>query len=280
MSIIIYRMRIHQLIGIFPVITCSIYCLYSCSQTEKAGNIRFNKIKKEMRVPLTSEEDAPTCTISIAIDEVANSMEKAQCINEEIRKAVFDNNYRQSLGTAIDSFCNKSIASYKRNLENLYKADQAQNIESTWYDYRYDITSEYEYGATNCLCYRITDIRYEGGIHEVKHVRLLNFDTETGQKLVLEDIFQPSYPTMLHPLLMKELQNYFHCNTVNGLHEKGILRLTDIYIPENYTLDKAGITFLYNADEIAPYETGAIALHISQEELKPIIKKEYKDLWN
>lgn len=233
-----------------------------------------------MMVSLASDEDAPACTIRMAVDEVADGTERARLINEEVRKAIFNNNYNQSLGEAIDSFCNKNIASYKKNLGNLYIADRKLNIGSTWYDYRYAVTSEYGYGASNCLCYRITDIRYEGGMYEVKHIHLLNFDTETGRKIELRNIFRPSHPAIIHPLLMKELQRKFDCDDMNGLHEKGVLLLTDIYIPENYTLDKDGITFLYNADEIAPYDAGVITLYIPYEELKPIIKKEYKYLWN
>lgn len=272
-------MRIQRFIIQCPFIACCIAFL-SCSQTNPTNEILFGKIEKQMTVALTHEENSPVCTFRFSIDEACDTTETACLINEEIKKTLFDNRYAQSLHEAIDSFCNTCARSYKERWQPLYKADCKQSIKSTWYDHHYDVTSTYECGANQCLCYRITDVRYEGGITEIKNIHLLNFNIKTGKRLVLNDIFQPTYPTIVHPLLLKELQKKFKCTSLNDLNDKGILLLTDIYIPENYKVEKNGITFLYNADEIASYSIGAIELYISSEELKSIIKQEYKYLWN
>lgn len=271
-------MKAYRLFGILPVMIYCM-CLCSCSRTGQTQGVRFNKIKKEMSVSLTPDKESPVCKIHICIDEAVDDTAKSVIINESVRSALFGAQRHQTLDAAIDSFCNRCIASY-RNMAVLYEADRKLNIQSTWYDYRYDITSDYERGAENCLCYRITDIRYEGGVNEVKHIHLLNFNEESGEKIELEDIFLPTYPTVLLPLLQKALLEEFDCKDIGELHDKSILLLTDLYVPDNYELTQNGITFLYNADEIAPYNTGSITIHIPHGELEPIIKQEYKYLWN
>ncbi len=271
-------MKAYRLSDILPIM---IYCMYlcSCSPADRTQDIQFNRIEKEMNVPLTSEKEAPVCTINIIIDEAESDTVKAEKINEAIKAALFGDHNHLTLKAAIDSFCHQCISSY-REMAGLYEADRKQHIQSTWYDYRYNITSDYKQGAHDCLCYRITDIRYEGGINEVRQIHLLNFNQKTGEKIELKDILLPTYPIVLHPLLQKALLKKFDCNDINDLHDKGLLLLTDVYIPENYELNSNGIVFLYNADEIAPYDTGAITIQIPYGELKPIIKKEYQYLWN
>lgn len=260
-------------------VSCCIFIL-SCSIKDRNGGLAFDRITRNINTPLTSESETPACIIRISVDKASDTTRTARLINEKIKEVLFDNDSKPTLDMAIDSFCMKRTELYQKELAGLYEADLRQNIKTNWYDYRYDITGEYEYEADNCLCYKITEIRYEGGKNEAKHIHILNFDTKTGEKIELDKVLLPTYPAVISQLLTKALLETCGCKDVDELHDQGILLLTDIYIPENYMLDKDGITFVYNTDEIAPYETGPITLHIPREELKPIIKKEYKDLWN
>ena len=47
----------------------------------------------------------------------------------------------------------------------------------------------------------------------------------------------------------------------------------DMFPTENFVLDKDGITFIYNAYEIAPYEQGIIELNIDYGECKEILQE-------
>ena len=84
----------------------------------------------------------------------------------------------------------------------------------------------------------------------------------------LEDVLPPASLALLPSSLADELLKTYGCRNREELQDKGILRLTDIYIPLNYELGKEGITFIYNADEIAAYEVGAIRLTLPYSRLE------------
>lgn len=60
--------------------------------------------------------------------------------------------------------------------------------------------------------------------------------------------------------------------SVEGLQSVGILLDTDIYIPENFLLDKNGVTFYYNRYEIAPYAAGDFSLTVPYDEISAYLK--------
>ena len=74
-------------------------------------------------------------------------------------------------------------------------------------------------------------------------------------------------------MLLQELLSAFDCRDADELHAKGILRLTDIYVSANFELGRDGITFIYNADEIAPFETGTVRLTVDYDQMKPFMKQ-------
>jgi hypothetical protein len=55
--------------------------------------------------------------------------------------------------------------------------------------------------------------------------------------------------------------------TLEDLHNKGILQLTNMYIPDNFLLGKDKIQFLFNRYDIAPYAAGEIILEVPYEEI-------------
>ena len=61
---------------------------------------------------------------------------------------------------------------------------------------------------------------------------------------------------------------------VEGLQAVGILLDTDLYVPDNFLLEKEGVTFLYNTYDIAPYYMGRFQLTVPYEEINTyLIKK-------
>ena len=61
---------------------------------------------------------------------------------------------------------------------------------------------------------------------------------------------------------------------IEGLQSVGILLDTDLYVPDNFLLEKEGVTFLYNTYDIAPYYMGRFQLTVTYEEINTyLIKK-------
>ena len=244
-----------------------------CACQERIGNMpNVRRIEMNRTMPLDTNADAPVCKVVLDVAEISDGTESAKRMNRTIMQHAFGIS-SGLMEAAADSFCASRFSRYKEHLQPLYEADKRHNVNSAWYDYRYDVAATYELGRRHTLCYEITVTRYEGGAHDVTEYHCLNFDLSTGELVTLNDLYQPSYPGVLLPLLMKELQEQFDCNNLEALHRKGILRLTDLYIPGNYRLEEEGITFVYTPDEIASYETGTIRLTIPYGALAPLEKE-------
>lgn len=223
--------------------------------------MNFKQLKIEKTVPLDDGGESPTCKIVIEADEISDTTRAARNMNRTIALHMFGGT-GQSLTTAADSFCKAYTGNYRRELVSLYRADRRSGINSSWYDYKCRISTEHRNGLNGYLCYLIHKATYEGGVREYREEQCLNFDIGTGELVTPKDVLRPVSLAALPSLLEDALLKKYGCRNREELREKGFLRLTDIYIPQNCELGKEGITFIYNADEIAAYEMGAIRLII------------------
>ena len=73
-------------------------------------------------------------------------------------------------------------------------------------------------------------------------------------------------------LLLEKLQEKTDTKNVDELRQKGFLYSMDMFPTENFALDKDGITFIYNAYEIAPYDEGIIELTVDYGDCKEILQ--------
>ncbi|EHG98462.1 MAG: DUF3298 domain-containing protein [Paraprevotella sp.] len=241
--------------------------LCACRGEDGSCSLSFQQLKVEKTVPLDSSEHSPACKVIIEADEINDTTRAARNMNRTIAFHLFGGMHR-SFASAADSFCLTYAEQYRRDLTDLYKADRQSGINSSWYDYKYRMATEHKDGLNGYLCYLIHKVKYEGGAREYREEQCLNFDTETGELVKLEDVLPPASLALLPSLLTEELLKTYGCRNRKELQDKGILRLTDIYIPLNYELGKEGITFIYNADEIAAYEVGAIRLTLPYSRLE------------
>lgn len=234
-------------------------------------------VNLERCLALTDAQDSPQCKISIRMEVRPDTTPSGCCINRALSVYAFGIDALPA--EAADSFCNVRTGHYKNRLTAQYEADRKYGKNSGWYDYRYGIVCECVRTSDKVTGYRIDKSTYEGGLREIQETQYLNFHPESGAAVTLKELFTPSYKVLLPTLLLHKLQQQYDCKSAGELKEKGILRLTDIYIPDNFLLKNDGIIFRFNPDEIAPYETGSIELSLSYGELKSFINKDCH-LWN
>lgn len=58
--------------------------------------------------------------------------------------------------------------------------------------------------------------------------------------------------------------------------KKDIYLQTGIYVPDNFIIEKDGISFIYCQDEIAPHEEGEIRIKVNDSEIENLKKVEIK----
>ena len=259
-------------IPITAVVLATILLSVGCKDDGKEGPLDFETVSAEKTVSITSEQGAPQCKVQLTIASAVESQgERAKVVNKAVAMRLLDME-SASLRTAADSFVNAYTESYKRNFAPLYREDSGDPEKRKWYEYHYNVTSETSSGRRGVTVYRATVDYYEGGAHGVNQRIVMNFDNETGQLLTLADVFVTGYEQPLSELLTEKLLEKTDTKDLEELRQKGFLYSMDMFPTENFELDKDGITFIYNAYEIAPYEQGIIELNIDYGDCKEILQ--------
>ncbi|MCR4613154.1 MAG: RsiV family protein [Bacteroidaceae bacterium] len=135
------------------------------------------------------------------------------------------------------------------------------------------VTTEAHWGfGDNVLCYTLTNDLYEGGAHPVTQTRTLSFSIENGCVIRPSDVFREGTEDMLIERLTNSLMEQYDVESVDELHEMGILDLSDMYISDDMLLESDGIVFHYDPYELAPYALGSIEIRLSYTEVEDLLR--------
>jgi hypothetical protein len=110
--------------------------------------------------------------------------------------------------------------------------------------------------------------RYTGGAHGLTTRALYHFDLRKRRNLTLEDIIVPRQMALLHRLVQLELR----ADSAKAalVFDVGEVRASPQFAPE-----AAGLTFVYNPYEIAPYSAGAMSITVPWEALQGIVRPDF-----
>lgn len=180
---------------------------------------------------------------------------------------------------AIDSFKNVYVREYRNSVADLYKEDVKNGTSKdelpSWYNYEYSLTTQFKDGKEGVLNYTAVTFEYSGGAHPNQWENWLNFDKNTGKRLTLKDVFMAGSETpmskMLLEKLIKEMATKLDNSNIQSLEDlqnEGILNSTNMYVPDNFLLEKNEASFLYNKYDIAPYAMGTIVLSLPYAEIE------------
>lgn len=245
--------------------------LFSCSEIydEKVG---IDTINISRTMPLSSDRDSPTCKINLSVIYFNKKDTVSSSINRTIERKLFE---MQDLGIkqAADSFTTKYTKEYVSYLTPFYKEDRKNGSTQSWYDYRYTLKTEIKYGRSGTIIYIYNEELFEGGAHGIIQRKVMNFDRKTGRLIELKDIFVPGYEKRLNNVLLQGLKNKVGAKDIDELHDSGYLYSMDMFPSGNFMLENAGITFIYNPYEIAPYEKGQTEIFVDYSDIDDLMKK-------
>lgn len=228
---------------------------------------------------LGNDPTSPCCNFTLNysyLNEKEDSV--AALINRHLQNELLGNDYA-SLATelAVDSFKNTYLRNYNSQLgENYQKAIEygvhEQEIAS-WFSYEYALNTTIEDGCEGVINVKAHFNVHEGGAHPHEYSRWLNYSRTSGKPLGVEQVFDTRSKGEVEKLLLEALMAQKGVQTLNELKEAGYLEQTSIYIPDNFLLGKDGISFLFNAYDIAPHSAGNTVLQLGYEEIGQYLNK-------
>ncbi|MGL4739570.1 MAG: DUF3298 and DUF4163 domain-containing protein [Sarcina sp.] len=142
--------------------------------------------------------------------------------------------------------------------------------ESDQFDKQYIVKSDFKvpYNSNGILSLTIDNYVYLGGAHGVPTILTYNYNSQTGEKLTLGDLFKDGfdYKTFLNTEIKKDINKnkdlYFSGN--DGF--KGIKEDQDFYITSD------GLVVVFQVYQIAPYASGIIYFNIPKENIESNVK--------
>lgn len=238
-------------------------------------SLSFDSLKVDSTLSLTEDTAGPRCHVSLCLTYAEGK--NADVINDSIiRSGILSPDYFSLTGQklspkeAADSFVTRYLAEYKKEYGEIYKATGSNGAS---FNCEYIVKTHVIDDNEKYYTYIADVYMYGGGAHGNSIVIARNIDAATGKIVSLKDILVPGYEQGLNDLIVKTLCEKYEVADLKGLNEKTIFAGIDVYAPDNFIIEKDGLTFIYSPDEIASHAEGEIRATISNDELKDLLKK-------
>lgn len=251
--------------------------LAACNSSTQWNDLEFYNVEKLEQLtesPLdTNEEDSDTFASlhkqeNREMDVKVNMqfMKSGNQANERVCKLINDQLVEILLNQSSDMTVDEAVAQYIEDVKKEFHGDEVANI---YYDH---LTGRAEYGRDNIINYRLVEDVFTGGAHPCTITTILRFNATTGDFIPLEDLFPYPQQRQLQELLLEQLMKMNQARSLEDLHQKGILEMSDMFISNNFALREDSLEFYYNEYDIAPYAYGAFSLCLSYEEVKELMR--------
>lgn len=118
---------------------------------------------------------------------------------------------------------------------------------------------------------------YTGGAHGIAYRKFATFDKKAKQWLLLSDILDLENEEKILKVLDKKIRNDYKLADDIGLSESddSIFIVNKVFLSDNFTLSKKGITFHYGLYDMTPYVYGFFELFVPYKDLEPYINKQF-----
>ena len=274
------KRHIAHYIYLFLGVSFTIFVM-ACNSNKDWQNIEFYNVEKMEQLtekPLDNEEDSTGFESLHKMEEremdvkVDMQFMKAENVSSEkvcnlINGHLIELLLMQSSDLSVDD----AIAQYIEDVKAEFHGDDVANV------YHDHLTGRAEYGMENVINYRLLEDVFTGGAHPSKLTTILRFDTQTGDFITLDQVFPTINQSKLQDILLAKLMKDQNAHSLEELHKKGILEMTDMFISNNFALREDSIEFYYNEYDIAPYASGACTICVSYEDVKDVISAKWEN---
>lgn len=247
-----------------------------CNSSQKWNDVEFYNVEKMEQLtesPTVGEEEeddtwAPlhgkeNREMDVKVD--MQFMKSSNDLNEKVCQLMNSHLIEILLKQSSELTVDEAVAQYIEDVKSEFHSDEVANI---YHEY---LKGRAEYGKENVINYRLEEDSFRGGAHPCTITTILRFNTITGDFISLEQVFPTINQPQLQEILLAKLMKDNGVQSVEGLHEKGILEMTDMFVSTNFALREDSIEFHYNEYDIAPYAYGAFTICLSYEEVKDLL---------
>lgn len=216
----------------YPILLFCFLTLFNCEDEQKTIFSETN---------ITTENNT---IVEINIPLASGNLAISNQINTEIQKTIISALNIGSPNEINSSSIEESINSFN-NEYTMFKTDFPETIQ-VW---EAQIDGEVMYQSSEIISIAMTYYTNTGGAHGNLNISLLNFNSETGQRIENNQLFNDTeaFKALAKPYFEKATKD-----------KSLLLDYKAFKLPANIGYNEEGIILLYNTYEIAPYSTGII----------------------
>ncbi len=247
-------------------------CLKDQELKESDDSVRFEDIsyRKASEGCKGQSNDCAKVSVQYPVMTTGNEQAKSK-INQITQQKVLESlaifsDHNNKLVVNVDSAMAEFIELYE---------DYVTDSEFFTIPWELKIKGQIVYQSNEMVCLRLDNSSYTGGAHPNHHTTLLNFNTNTGHLLQLNDVVRnvEQFKLIAEDILLGKKKRK------DQISDEPIIELTSdsfFNLPENFAIKEDGILLFYNPYEASDYANGSISFLVSFDELQPILSKEFK----
>ena len=128
------------------------------------------------------------------------------------------------------------------------------------------------------LSLSLTGEVYTGGAHGMNNQYFLNFDPQTGKRIMLRELIKEDGEKNLITIAEGKFRKAYQLSVQTSLNEDGGFMFPDdeFVLTRNFALLDSGLLFHYNSYEIAPYALGQTDIVIPYAEIVEILTDDFR----
>lgn len=250
-------------------------CLNDNHQTTYPNDMRPDSIVADTTITFDGKTySQPYCRIYMNVKYLKGYNTK-KINNTIINSNIFAADYMplkqgsENIKQIVHFFIKKYISDYKEFYDCMYLNDK-EHADS--YNNIYKLNTNIEINKKGILTYITTISINNGKAHATNQTLVRNINIDTGEIISLSDIFKHGYNKTVKEIIITKLSERFNTENLAGLIKKSVFVDGNVYIPDNFIIEKNKITFIYCESEIASHEAGEIRINIYNDEVKNLLK--------
>lgn len=263
---------------VYSLIIAFFSCCGTKSKEERSSSITTTPFELHESYRLIEQaEESPQLSIDISLTLVETGDKEADDnISRTLAWTLFESPVTEKSEKALAEACGYYVERIKEEYHELlpsYIDTRESGVPEVWFNNYYLISSEASTGYKGYINYIIQWEEYTGGAHPMSNCTALNFNPANGEEIVLEDILKEGYEEPLISILEKNLAKQLNVEDIDAVKAKGYMYGdADMFVSNNFILEKERIVFIYNKYDLAPYSAGEIMINVNYDEIKKLMK--------
>ncbi|MCG8343150.1 MAG: DUF3298 and DUF4163 domain-containing protein [Chlorobiales bacterium] len=268
----------HHSQSVYAISLLGLILVFAAACSGKNGSNLPRPLSYEMKsidkVYQNGEEDGKNETYCKVNYPVFSDSDHAEAINRYLLGWIADS-------TALSSVPGDSVSITIEELADNFFAEYEtvrKEFPVSW-PYQFELTGSVLLNRSGLLTVDLSYYAFTGGAHGNSYTEYFVFDTMTGKRLGLNDVFEDGFEERLNKLIDSRYRKMKGLSLKDRLDgEKGMLFENYIHFNNNIALTGRGVSFFYNNYEIAPYAVGPTKIDLPYSELKVILRPKFRGL--